>query len=71
MRRTVILLLVLAALGCMKKQADGTYKVDTAHAKADTKKSGEDLKKAAKRAEEKTGEALQHAGEKLKQNAKH
>jgi TRAP-type C4-dicarboxylate transport system substrate-binding protein len=71
MRSTTVFLMVLAMLGCMKKQADGTYKVDTAHAKAQTKKSTDDLKKAAKHAEEKTGEALQKAGEKLKQNAKH
>lgn len=71
MRRIVFLAMVLTAFGCMKKQADGTYKVDTAHAEAQTKKSGDDLKKAAKKAEEKTGQALEKAGEKLKQNARH
>jgi hypothetical protein len=58
MRNTVFILMLFGALGCMKKQADGTYKVDTAAAKTDTKKSGDELKAD-----------LQKAGEKLKAGA--
>src|SRR2546423_5832627 len=61
MRRTIFMVTLsaaLAAFGCMKKQADGTYKVDTAEAKAKTKTSGDELKTD-----------LQKAGEKLKKGA--
>ena len=58
MRKIVFLMVLLASFACMKKQADGTYKVDTAAAKSDTKKSGDDLKTD-----------LQKMGEKLKADA--
>ena len=61
MRRIICVITIsvaLAASGCMKKQADGSYKVDTAEAKAKTKTSGDELKTD-----------LQKAGEKLKKGA--
>jgi len=61
MRRIICVItisLALAAFGCMKKQADGTYKVDTTDAKAKTKTSGDELKTD-----------LQKIGEKLKKDA--
>ena len=58
MRKIALLLMLLAALGCMKKSADGTYRVD--------KKS---MQSAAKRVEKKAGEGLTKAGEKLKRDA--
>ena len=54
----MIVIALLAALGCMKKSADGTYRVD--------KKS---MQSAAKRVEKKAGEGLAKAGEKLKRDA--
>lgn len=61
MRNTIVAIALSAALaasGCMKKQADGSYRVDTAATKTDAKKSGDDLKTD-----------LQRMGEKLKADA--
>ena len=63
---TIAAVLSLAAFGCMKKQADGSYRVDnpvsdttkTAKARDDAKKSGDELKTD-----------LQKVGEKLKADA--
>ena len=65
MRNTVLILMLVTALGCMKKQADGTYKVDKKQVNTNTEK----LKAEAKRVEKKAGEGLQKAGEKLKRDA--
>src|ERR1051326_6322520 len=68
MRRTLFVIAVSAALaasGCMKKQADGTYKVDTAEAKAKTKTSGDELKTDLQR----TAEKLKKDAEKARDSA--
>jgi hypothetical protein len=69
MRNAVFLLMLFAALGCMKKQADGTYKVDTAGSQADAKKSGDELKADLKKA----GEKLKTGAHKIRDSdtAKH
>ena len=72
-------MMLLAALGCMKKQADGTYKVDTAGSQADAKKSGDELKTDLKKVGEKLkadahkirdSDAARHVEEKAGENLK-
>ena len=65
MRKTMFVLAILAALGCMKKQADGTYHVDKKQVNNQTEK----LKAGAKQVEKKVGQGLEKAGEKLKHDA--
>ena len=65
MRNTAIVLSLLAVLGCMKKQADGTYRVDKKQVNTQTDK----LKTGVKQVEKKVGQGLEKAGEKLKRDA--
>jgi len=65
MRKTIFVLAFLAALGCMKKSADGTYRVDKKQVNGQMQK----LKAGAKQVEKKAGEGLAKAGEKLKHDA--
>src|SRR5438067_2329135 len=66
MRNIVFSLMLLAALGCMKKNADGTYRVDNpVSGKNEAKKARDNAKKSGD--ELKTD--LQKVGEKLKADA--
>jgi hypothetical protein len=65
MRNAVISMLLVVSLGCMKKSADGTYRVDKKQVNGQMQK----LKTGAKQVEKKAGEGLEKAGEKLKHDA--
>lgn len=66
MRKMALLLMFLAASACMKKNADGTYRVDNPVAgKVDSKKARDN---AAKSGDELKAD-LKKAGEKLKAGA--
>ena len=80
MRLAVAFVVALALVACMKKQADGTYRVtnpittDTAKAHDNAAKSGDELRQKARslgRAAEKgLGKVAQTAGAKLQQVGK-